>query len=77
MRFGGSLVRSNARSYARSHAKSYARSYARSHARSHTTSNDYSFYDHNITIAVFFGISSNKEIIVKSYLQLSKKNPLI
>ena len=37
------------------------RSLARSHARSH----DLKSYDYSVTIAFFFNVSSNKQIIVK------------
>ena len=46
------------------------RSCVRSRARSH----DYISHDHGITIAFFFGVSSDKQIIVISYLQLGKKS---
>ena len=62
MRFGESYIRL------------YARSYGRSNARLH----DYRSYDYSIIIAFFFGVSSDKRVIVKSYLQLGKKpfNPI-
>ena len=34
---------------------------------------DYRSCDHGITIVFFFGVSSNKQIVIKSYLQLDKK----
>ena len=46
-------------------------SYNRLHARSH----NHKFCNYSITIAFFFSVSSNKKVIVKSYLQLDKKPP--
>ena len=48
---------------------SLGRSYVRSLARSH----DRRSCDHGVTIAFFFGVSSNKQAIGISYLQLGKK----
>ena len=48
-----------------SHIKSLAQSRVRSY--------DHGFFDYGITIAFLFGISSDKQVIVKSYLQLDKK----
>ena len=52
-------------SYVKSHARSYARLHTRSNARSHARSYDYRSRDHGVTIAFFFGINFNKQIIVK------------
>ena len=49
--------------------KSYIKSYTRLHTRSH----DYKFCDHGIIIVFFFGVSFNKQVIVKNYFQLGKK----
>ena len=46
----------------------------RSHVRSHAGSHDYRSYDHGIKITFFFGVNSDKQVIVKSYLQLNKKS---
>ena len=45
----------------------------RSCARSRVELYDHMSRDHGIIIAFFFGISSNKRVIVKSYLQFGKK----
>ena len=68
MRFGGLYIRL----YARSHAKSHARSNAKSYTRLY----NHRSYDHGVTIAFLFGMSSKKLVIVKSYFQLGKKKPL-
>ena len=49
-----------------------------SHAKSCTRLHNNRVCDHGVTIAFFFDISSDKQIIVKSYLQLGKKflNPM-
>ena len=65
MRFGGSHIRS--------HIKSHARSLTRSHTISYARSHDHRFYDHGVTIAFLFGVSFDKQVIVKNYLQLDKK----
>ena len=57
MRFNGSYIKSRARSYARSHARLY----------------NHRSYNYGVTIAFLFGISFDKRVIVKSYLQLGKK----
>ena len=44
--------------------------------RLHTRSHDHQSRDHGITIAFFFGMSSDKQVIVKNYLQIDKKNLL-
>ena len=45
-----------------------------SRVRSHAKSYDHRSYDHSITIAFFFGISFDKQLIVyKAPLQLGKK----
>ena len=44
------------------------RSPIRLYARLHTRSNDNKFYDYSITIALFFGMSFDKQVIVKTYL---------
>ena len=36
--------------------------------RSHAKSYDYRFYDHSVTIAFLFGISSDKQKIVKKLI---------
>ena len=43
-----------------------------SRIRSCAKSNDHRFFDHSVTIAFLFGVSCNKQFIVKSYLQLDK-----
>ena len=43
--------------------------------KSHTRLHNFGSYNYSVTIAFFFGISSNKQVIVKSYLQLGKKPP--
>ena len=40
------------------------KSCTRSRIRSHIKSYDHRFCDHGITIAFFFGVSSNKQLIV-------------
>ena len=52
MRFAGSHVRS--------YARSYARLYAKSHIRLHAKSHKHSSCEHDIIIAFFFGVNSNK-----------------
>ena len=47
----------------------------RSRVRPRTRSHDPRSRDHAVTIAFFFGVSSDKQVIVKSYLQLGE-NPL-
>ena len=42
--------------------------------RSHARSNDPGSRDHDVTIAFFFSMSSDKQVIVISYLQLGKKS---
>ena len=49
--------------------------HARSRTRSYTRSHHHKSCDHGVTIAFFFGVSSNKQVIVKNYLQLGKKPP--
>ena len=51
----------------------FGESRVRSRARLRVRSNNHRFCDHGITIAFFFGVSSDKQVIVISYLQLSKK----
>ena len=48
------------------------------HVRSHARSNNHRSCDHSVTIAFFFDVNLNKQLIVKSYLQLGKKpfNPM-
>ena len=40
------------------------KSHVSSHTRSHTKSHDYSSCDYGVTIVFFFGMSSDKQIIV-------------
>ena len=47
----------------------------RSRARSRVRSHDHRSRDHGITIAFFFGVSSDKQVILKNPLQLGKKPP--
>ena len=47
------------------------RSYIKSHARSPVPSHNHKFYDHSVTIAFLFGISLNKQIIVKKLFAIS------
>ena len=49
-----------------------------SRIRSHSRLHNLESCDHDIIIAFFFGVSFNKQVIVKSYLQLVKKplNPI-
>ena len=42
-------------------------------ARSRIRSNDYRSCDHGVIIAFLFGVSCDKQVIVKSYLQLGEK----
>ena len=51
------------------------RSHVRLRARSRGKSHDHKSCDHTVTIAFLLGVSSNKRIIVKSYLELGKKPP--
>ena len=44
-----------------------------SHVKSGARSYHYRSCDYSITIAFLFSVSSNKQVIVKSYLQLGKK----
>ena len=41
--------------------------------RSRVESHDHKSHDHGVTIAFFFDVSFDKQVIVKSYLQLGKK----
>ena len=50
-------------------------SHVRSRARSRVVSHDYRFCDHGVTITFFFGMSSNKQVIIKNHSQLGKKPP--
>ena len=47
----------------------------RSRLRSRVGLHDYRSRDHGVIIAFFFGMSSDKRIIVKNYFQLGKKPP--
>ena len=47
----------------------------RSHTRSRAGSHDHRFHDYGVTIAFFFDMSSDKQVILKNYLQLSKNPP--
>ena len=57
------------------HKDDVGKSRVRSRARSRVRSHDHRSRDHGIIIAFFFGISSDKQIIVISYLQLGQKPP--
>ena len=46
-----------------------------SRVRSRARSHDYRSCDHGITIAFVFGVSFNKQVIVKNKLELDKKPP--
>ena len=46
-----------------------------SRVRSRARSHDLGSCDHDVIIAFFFGVSSDKRVFVKSYLQLDKKPP--
>ena len=50
------------------------RSYAKLYTRSHTRLHDHRFCNHGVTIAFFFDMSFNKQVIVKNHLQLGKKS---
>ena len=50
-----------------------SRLHIKSHARSHARSYNYRFCDQSVTITFFIGVSSDKQVIIKSYLQLGKK----
>ena len=47
--------------------------YIRSRFKSNARLLNYKSCDHKFTIIFFFGVSSDKQVIVKSYLQLGKK----
>ena len=62
MRFGELHIRSHTRPYIISHVSLYVRSH------------DPRSRDHGVTNAFIFGISFDKQVIVKSYLPLNKKS---
>ena len=49
--------------------------FGRSRVRLYAKSYNYKSYDHGVTITFLFSMSFDKQIIVKSYLQLGEKSP--